>query len=687
MAEKPRPSRRKPPAPADQTSGGEAADQTSGGEAPEHARAAASAPDSETGDLRAAARRTLIREADDPDTVKAALVSATDMSRNIWIAFLSFGTYLVVAVGAVTHRQLFLEEPIKLPLLSVELPLVGFFVVAPILFLIFHLYLLLHLKLMADKVRRYSELVCELELGDRAERHVRLQLPNFVFVQFLAGPRGASIADWLLMAIAWITVVVGPVLLLLLIQLQFLPYHLEWVTLWVHRVAIVADLLLLWCFWPGILKGTGIGRTTAMALRASSWVISAFIVWFSVIIATFPGESIHERVPFAGRASVHDRLFGRAIDEVRGRPLNWFSNRLVVMDQSFVDPDKLDKVEVSRSFRGRDLRHAVLSGADLRKADFTGARLDSARFVSAKLQHANFGCVTRDIRRGLKRPEKGAKRAAVNGRRDDDCASLQGASFASAQLQGAILVKARLEGTLFERASLQGASLNGARLQGALLRGAQLQGASLDEAQLQGASLELAVLQGATLKDAELEGASLAKALVWRAVGLPKIFETTDVDANAETRSSSVSTFQDWKKGIVGAIPQGSRRDLIEARLELLNPKLATDPEGVIQAEFWERKKAESAQGEERKRKLAEFLAELACKGDAAPFVARALLWNGRIEDTGPHAGIVKDELSKGKSDPSACAGASGFGNFHWRRLDEILDEARKTASTANPVQ
>ena len=62
-------------------------------------------------------------------------------------------------------------------------------------------------------------------------------------------------------------------------------------------------------------------------------------------------------------------LFKGEVDDATGRPRSVFSNRLVVTAQSFVDSDKLDKVDVSRSFRGRDLRQAVLAHADLRKAE------------------------------------------------------------------------------------------------------------------------------------------------------------------------------------------------------------------------------------------------------------------------------------------------------------------------------
>jgi hypothetical protein len=79
-------------------------------------------------------------------------------------------------------------------------------------------------------------------------------LPSNIFVQFLAGPSDIREGGlgWLLKAVAWISLVIGPVLLLLLLQIQFLPYHLWWVT-WVQRFAVLADLTLLWFLWPAVL--------------------------------------------------------------------------------------------------------------------------------------------------------------------------------------------------------------------------------------------------------------------------------------------------------------------------------------------------------------------------------------------------------------------------------------------------
>ena len=172
-----------------------------------------------------------------------------------------------------------------------------------------------------------------------------------------------------------------------------------------HRLA------LIWYFW------TVFATLTSRSLRACSagrGRLSAcdqrFDLLFSVGVATFPGELANERlpdlriIPTTWRphwskkddwTSLHELLVAGTADEVTGRQRSPFSNRLVLTDQSFVDPDKLESVNISHSFRGRDLSHAVLNRADLRKADFTGSMLNSASFFGSKLEDALFECAER----------------------------------------------------------------------------------------------------------------------------------------------------------------------------------------------------------------------------------------------------------------------------------------------------
>src|SRR6516164_9811156 len=63
---------------------------------------------------------------DDLVGARAAVVDAAGTISGLWTSFVFFYLYLVVTVGAVTHRQLLLEESIKLPVLSIDLPLVAF---------------------------------------------------------------------------------------------------------------------------------------------------------------------------------------------------------------------------------------------------------------------------------------------------------------------------------------------------------------------------------------------------------------------------------------------------------------------------------------------------------------------------------------------------------------------------------
>jgi uncharacterized protein YjbI with pentapeptide repeats len=392
-------------------------------------------------------------------------------------------------------------------------------------------------------------------------------------------------------------------------------------------------------------------------------------------------------------------LFAGAADEVSGRPRSLFSNRLVLTHQSF---------DISLSFRGRDLSHAVLNGADLRKADFTGAMLNRAGFFESNLQDANFACayVETDKSTGRRWPDDGCtwlqgatfnlavlqgasfiqarlKEASFSLSLLQDAnlhsAELQGASLGFVRLQGASLVQAQLQGAWLVGAQLQGASLDHAKLQGADLEMAHLQGASLQKAQLQGALLAGAQLQGALLDGTQLQGASLANAGVWRARGGPEI-DLTDLDGvDPETkpweqRHVPPSTFSVWRDSVLKAVryPDGTRE-----RLSALDPAPENEPKNSIHAEFW--KKGSSATPQSKDRTVA-LLTDLACSRDGAPYVARGLLRNGRMKATGSQIAAVVARLRKGKSDQATCLGVKHFADRDWESFDALVAAAPKPA-------
>ncbi len=165
-------------------------------------------------------------KAKDLGALRDAVVDAAGVSTGLWLSYLFVLFYFAIAAGAVTHRDLFLENPVKLPFLNVELPLKAFFVLGPLVFLVVHAYVLLHFVLLAGKIGAFdAELEAQIADED-AQTRLRRQLPSNIFVQSLAGPHEErnGIIGFLLRLIGQISLVAGPIALLVLFQLQFLPY-------------------------------------------------------------------------------------------------------------------------------------------------------------------------------------------------------------------------------------------------------------------------------------------------------------------------------------------------------------------------------------------------------------------------------------------------------------------------------
>jgi uncharacterized protein YjbI with pentapeptide repeats len=512
--------------------------------------------------------------AKDLGALRDAVVDAASVGTGLWLSYLFVLFYFAIAAGAVTHRDLLLENPVKLPFLNVELPLKAFFVLGPLVFLIVHAYVLLHFVLLAGKVGAFGTEL-EAQIGrDDVKARLRRQLPSNIFVQFIAGPREvrSGVIGFLLRLIPQISLVAGPIALLVLFQLQFLPYQNEWITSW-QRVAVVIDLILLWILWPPIARGetARLDWNDFKRLKVLAWLaVSILPVLLVCTIATFPRERLEnlpslplvptawpkwspegvqaEKLPPQDQpskmsprdqspkmtqgdqsqlaelrlkiaavlesmkfTSLHELLVAGKVNYVTGRPKSLWSNVLVLPNFEIGDRVKFDaegKTVISSDA-------VSLRGRSLEGAVLVLAHLRKADFIGAQLANANFSQA--DLREA--KFDCGLNPAVVEFEKDIICtrlqgawfvgAQLQGASFAGAQLQGALLWDSQLQGALLRDAQLQGASLMAAQLRGASLRGAQLQGASLQYAQLQGASLDDAQLQGASLGGAQLQGASL----------------------------------------------------------------------------------------------------------------------------------------------------------------------------------
>jgi uncharacterized protein YjbI with pentapeptide repeats len=655
------------------------------------------------------------------ETLRAAVVDAAGVGSGLWFSYLFVLLYLLVAAGSVTHRDLLLETTIKLPFLGIELPLVGFFAIGPLLFLIAHAYVLLHFVLLAGKIGVFhDQLLAQIDYEEVRAR-LRRQLPSNIFVQILAGPAEvrSGFVGFMLRLIAYVSLVVGPLALLIFFLLQFLPYHHGWLTWW-HRFAVLADLALLWMLWPPIIRGRAgrIGRPEFRRPRVAMAGVGSFIALLvAFTIATYPGEPLHERLPpvrwipmwkadgadtswldSIKRTSLHELLVAGDIDFVARKPTSLWSNRLVLPGFDPADaskpgtPEKIATVRETLSLRGRALEGAVFIDAQMTKVDFSAASMRGALFSGADLREAVFGCASdhcadlREARLDFARLQ-GARLAG---------ARLQGASFVSARLDGADLSNAELDGASFLWASLRGTLLKGALLRGAELKYAQLQAADLDRAQLQGAALDFAWLEGAwgratqlhgaTLKSADFSSVALEGAFVWRAdprqvddassirlVGLKVGAQYRSLDCIGLICPWADSSFATLKKAIADGVPPGERRDQVLGRIAVLDPSKPNpnDPE-IVKA--WEDLASRASSDNDPETALATNVENVGCDLDGAPYVIRGLIrvletaGSSRFGDRSPHPA----RLAAVFLDPIRCPGARELTEADKDRLRQV---------------
>lgn len=482
--------------------------------------------------------------------------SATRVSA-IWITFLIFSLYLLIAATTVTQRQLLLAEPVKLPVLNIDLPLWGFFFLAPILFVILHAYVLLQVLLLGRTAAAYNAAVERAELSPEANISLRQRLANTLFAQIFAGsPREREgFIGWLLKGMAWITLAIAPILILLAFQFSFLAYHSH-VATWTHRFLIVIELAAFFLIWPLAFNaqrdfqwpqvGTDFKRLVALPVRlvrhtddwrdertwlrqnAAPLMACLLFVIVSLSIATFPGEPHVNLFTARPLKSIQcDRWLNRQF-EISGMQVDLRFDRLVLpLLHAVGDEEKFTKMvdatakrnladyegERTVVLRNRDLNCIDLSSADLRRADLTGARLTGANLEFAALEGASLEQAQLQRADLLSAKLQDAKLDDAQLQEADlTGAELEGAELRSAQLQGADLNDADLEAADLFQAALQGVNLESASLQGAILNSAQLQGANLDSALLQGAGIFSSSLHGASLRNASLQGAVLNRA-------------------------------------------------------------------------------------------------------------------------------------------------------------------------------
>ncbi|HWK34438.1 MAG TPA: pentapeptide repeat-containing protein [Hyphomicrobium sp.] len=475
-----------------------------------------------------------------PYSLLEAVNSSSDTAHTGWLIFLAIMTYLVIAVAGVTHEALLMETPVELPILQVKIQLKQFFQFAPIVLVLFHLGILAQLVLLARKAIEFDHAIGFLEVSGKRTHPLRLELHNFFFVQGIAGPQRSALMNGFLNIMSWLTIVILPVVLLLYMQVAFLPYH-DVTTTWINRVFLTLDIVGVLLIGVFLMRAEtsffqAFWRSTAAHPLSvvTTTIVLAAVAYLSYFAATVPGERLdgigRKLTAWSAAADagpVQQSSFALPFLAGDDALFGIFRRNLDVTDSDLVGEEGGKNLRL----RGRDLRYAKLDRTDLSGADLTGTRLDGASLIGANLEKASLGCAEPDTvmlsdnrvagrcvsarNTDLTRARLGHARlwgADLTGAKLDD-AQLDSADLGNAILTGASLANAHLDkAELTGGVQAQAANFLNASLQGADLTGARLQLADFSSASLQGALLNFAQLDGAVLRDANLEATSLQQA-------------------------------------------------------------------------------------------------------------------------------------------------------------------------------
>lgn len=487
------------------------------------------------------------------------------------LAFLAVCAYILIIAFGTTDLDLLVGKGIKLPVVDVEVPIVGFYALSPYLLVLVHFHLLVLLQLLSRKLYAFEGAISE----PGASGCLRDQLNIFPYTHYLVG-RPHPMVMLMIALIVSMTLVILPLATLCILQFTFLAYQDESIT-WIQRMATWLDVLVVLLLWPLILSKEAGWRGywhQAVGLlgppKTRNLIILLMFVGLSLLLfgpspaAFWSGIAIYLAAPLMllflesmrksrlvsanAPAPREDRDAVRRMMSSRGFRvalmvgsavgflvvLGMVMQLKVIALTGFLLSATLAVFWNPQAPRGSvTILTTVLLGAVIPLAFIVdGERLESLMGKLPMMQNTTQLCshcltearrldvndlfilpkpVPQEVRSLLNRGEWRVAKEKVEG------VDLSGRSLRGAQLMRTVLMNADLRGARLTGANLTQAQLQGANLSYAQLQEAQLGNAFLQTANLSGTLLEGAYLHGAQLNEATLWLAHLEGAILWEA--------------------------------------------------------------------------------------------------------------------------------------------------------------------------
>ena len=451
------------------------------------------------------------------------------IARTSLLFFLVVALYLLIIVGTTTDLMLLRGEIVTLPLMEVGVPVVAFYIVAPLIFLLLHINLLLRLSQLTETVSQWTETVSRWKKNPDGLKgaHNSLVFPvDFARLLLDGKPR------WGLWVVVVTQIYILPIVVLLALQMSFLAYQDSSITFW-HQLIVTADLVLLFlfvCFVRGTREKRKVERNYVLKMLFRMWgtVFSAGLVLiFTWAIAV---------VPNSGQETVgmNTDNFYSAVDGSQKRPIqqqllaclrqlsacvfaDWWEGYPIISYRPVrrflnVAEQPVALTEIPPEIVGAlIIKKAKLKGEEAKlKGEEAKLKGEEAKLKGEEAKLKDEEAKLKDEEAKLKDEE--AKLKGEEAKSDSLCKYIGELDLSRRQLNYALFYGSQFRCVKLEFAELHGANLSEAKLNGADLRLAKLHGANLSEAELHGANLSSAELHGADLSGAELHGANLFNA-------------------------------------------------------------------------------------------------------------------------------------------------------------------------------
>jgi hypothetical protein len=233
--------------------------------------------------------------APDIPALRGSIKASAEKCRNTLLAMLGAMLYLLVTVGSTTDKDLLMPvNQLELPVVSAKVGLISFYVMAPVLLVLFHLTLLFYLM----DYRRQLAKLAQYDNG-----HPSFSYHAFLFNTWVRRKPG-TIDYFCVSTLSNIAIVIAPYFLLILMEIRFSDYQSASYTLW-HFILVLLDLLLLALFWermendkwldddynhPGKLLWAACRRGSVIGWCNLPILLAWFVFWTASMAALDAGQ-------------------------------------------------------------------------------------------------------------------------------------------------------------------------------------------------------------------------------------------------------------------------------------------------------------------------------------------------------------------------------------------------------------